>query len=105
MTSARAISFFIFVFVDPGMIPDHPSNCRFTGQKDQEEIRIWLRAADCLLLPTYTEAAPVAVMEAFALRVPISYSFRLRSIHPIQISSELQLQGRLESILLRKSPS
>jgi len=67
---ARQCPTFSFVFVGPGMIPDHPSNCRFTGQKNKEEIRIWLRAADCLLLPTYTEAAPAAVMEAFACGLP-----------------------------------
>jgi glycosyltransferase involved in cell wall biosynthesis len=67
---AKQCPAFSFVFVGPGTIPDHPSNCRFTGQKNKEEIRTWLRAADCLLLPTYTEAAPAAVMEAFACGLP-----------------------------------
>ncbi|PKL65056.1 MAG: hypothetical protein CVV32_05785 [Methanomicrobiales archaeon HGW-Methanomicrobiales-3] len=59
-----------FVFVGPGIVPDHSSNCRFTGQMAKEEIRTWLRAADCLLLPTYTEAVPASVMEAFACGIP-----------------------------------
>jgi len=61
---------FSFVFIGPGTIPDHPSNCRFTGQKNKNEIRTWLHAADCLLLPTYTEAVPAAVMEGFACGLP-----------------------------------
>ncbi|MFA4859299.1 glycosyltransferase family 4 protein [Methanoregula sp.] len=67
---ARMCPDYSFIFVGPGQIPDHPSNCRFTGQKNREEIRTWLTAADCLLLPTYTEAAPAAVMEAFACGLP-----------------------------------
>lgn len=67
---ARQCPAYTFVFVGPGNVPDHPSNCRFTGQKNQDEIRTLLRAADCLLLPTYTEAAPAAVMEAFACGLP-----------------------------------
>jgi glycosyltransferase involved in cell wall biosynthesis len=59
-----------FVFVGPGTLPVHPSNCRFTGERPPHEIRTWLRAADCLLLPTYTEAVPASVMEAFACGIP-----------------------------------
>jgi glycosyltransferase involved in cell wall biosynthesis len=61
---------FLFVFVGPGLVPDHPPNCTFTGQKKPVDIRMWLNAADCLLLPTYTEAVPAAVMEAFACGIP-----------------------------------
>jgi len=67
---ARRSPDYSFIFVGPGNIPDHPPNCTFTGQKNKEEIRTWLNAADCLLLPTYTEAAPAAVMEAFACGIP-----------------------------------
>jgi glycosyltransferase involved in cell wall biosynthesis len=31
---------------------------------------MWMNAADCLLLPTYTESVPTAVMEAFACGIP-----------------------------------
>jgi len=67
---AKQCPAFSFIFVGPGTIPDHPSNCHFTGPKNKDEIRTWLRAADCLLLPTYTEAAPAAVMESFACGLP-----------------------------------
>lgn len=60
----------IFIFVGPGQVPDHPPNCTFTGQKSPRELRTWLNAADCLLLPTYTEAVPAVVMEAFACGIP-----------------------------------
>ncbi len=59
-----------FVFVGPGKIPEHPGNCRFTGVKPPAEVRRWLNAADCLILPTYTEAVPTSVMEAFSCEIP-----------------------------------
>ena len=31
---------------------------------------MWMNAADCLLLPTYTESVPTSVMEAFACGIP-----------------------------------
>jgi glycosyltransferase involved in cell wall biosynthesis len=31
---------------------------------------MWMNAADCLLLPTHTEAVPTSVMEAFACGIP-----------------------------------
>ncbi|MHB8163422.1 MAG: glycosyltransferase family 4 protein [Methanoregula sp.] len=67
---AKICPYFLFVFIGPGLVPEHPPNCTFTGQKNPEEIRMWLNAADCLLLPTYTEAVPAAVMEAFACGIP-----------------------------------
>jgi teichuronic acid biosynthesis glycosyltransferase TuaC len=67
---ARICPDFLFIFVGPGQVPDHPQNCIFTGPKNPGEIRQWLNAADCLLLPTYTEAVPAAVMEAFACGIP-----------------------------------
>jgi teichuronic acid biosynthesis glycosyltransferase TuaC len=59
-----------FVFVGPGKIPEHPRNCIFTGVKNHNDVRTWLNAADCLILPTYTEAVPTSVMEAFACGIP-----------------------------------
>ena len=59
-----------FVFVGPGDIPDHPKNCLFVGSKQPELVRAWYNAADCLLLPTYTEAVPTSVMESFSCEIP-----------------------------------
>ena len=60
----------LFVLTGPGKIPDHPQNCIFTGVQDPSSVRLWLRAADCFVLPTYTEAVPTSVMEAFACGIP-----------------------------------
>lgn len=60
----------MFVFIGPGEIPEHPDNCLFTGAQPPPEIRTWLNAADCFILPTYTDAVPAAVMEAFACGIP-----------------------------------
>jgi glycosyltransferase involved in cell wall biosynthesis len=59
-----------FVFVGPGTIPPHTENCRFVGSVQPESVRDWYNAADCLLLPTYTDAVPTSVMEAFASGIP-----------------------------------
>jgi teichuronic acid biosynthesis glycosyltransferase TuaC len=59
-----------FVFVGPGTIPSHSENCMFVGSVPPESVRDWYNAADCLLLPTYTDAVPTSVMEAFASGIP-----------------------------------
>ncbi len=61
---------FQFIFVGPGTIPTHPKNCLFVGVKPPEELRTWLNAADCLVLPTHTDAVPAVVMEAFSCGIP-----------------------------------
>lgn len=50
--------------------PCHPKICTFVGAKTPQEVRIWLNAADCLVLLTYTEAIPTSVMQAFACGIP-----------------------------------
>jgi teichuronic acid biosynthesis glycosyltransferase TuaC len=62
---------FLFVFIGPGTVPSHPQNCLFTGIKKPDEVRNWLNAADCLLLPSYTEGFPTVIMEAFACGKPV----------------------------------
>ena len=62
---------FRFIFIGPGIIPAHPPNCNFLGPKKPEEVRIWLNASDCLLLPSYTEGFPSVIMEAFACGKPV----------------------------------
>jgi teichuronic acid biosynthesis glycosyltransferase TuaC len=59
-----------FFFIGPGTIPSHPENCTFLGTQTPEIVRMWMNAADCLLLPTYTESVPTSVMEAFACGIP-----------------------------------
>lgn len=61
---------FQFIFVGPGTIPTHPKNCTFVGVKFPEELRMWLNSADCLVLPTHTDAVPAVVMEAFSCGIP-----------------------------------
>jgi len=67
---ARACPDFTFVFLGPGSIPPHTANCQFIGTQLPAMVRLWLNAADCLLLPTYTESVPTAVMEASACGIP-----------------------------------
>lgn len=67
---ARSCPSYTFVFVGPGTVPQHPSNCWFTGAQPQEVVRAWMNAADCLVLPTYTESVPTVVMEASACGIP-----------------------------------
>lgn len=67
---AEACPDYRFVLIGPGKIPAHPENCTFTGVQDPASVRLWLRAADCFVLPTYTEAVPTSVMEAFACGIP-----------------------------------
>jgi len=59
-----------FYFIGPGTVPSHPENCTFLGTQTPELVRMWMNAADCFLLPTYTEAVPTSVMEAFACGIP-----------------------------------
>ncbi len=67
---ARQCPDLLFIFVGPGIIPAHPKNCTFQGRIDRTKVRIWMNAADCLVLPTHTEAVPTSVMEAFACGIP-----------------------------------
>jgi len=61
---------FLFLFVGPGKIPNHPKNCIFPGIIPHQDIGRWMNAADCLVLPTHTEAIPTSVLEAFACGIP-----------------------------------
>jgi teichuronic acid biosynthesis glycosyltransferase TuaC len=68
---ARQCPDLLFIFVGSGMrVPVYPDNCRFVGEKIPEEVRTLMNAADCLVLPTHTEAVPTSVMEAFACGIP-----------------------------------
>lgn len=62
---------FRFIFIGPGNIPPHPENCEFLGSKTPEDVRNWICASDCLLLPSYSEGFPTVIMESFACGVPV----------------------------------
>ena len=68
--AARACPEHLFLFIGPGSPPPHPDNCIFFGAVPHREVRTWMNAADCLVLPTHTEAVPTSVMEAFACGIP-----------------------------------
>jgi glycosyltransferase involved in cell wall biosynthesis len=68
--AARACPQYLFLFIGPGSPPAHPQNCIFSGTIPHHEIRAWMNAADCLVLPTHTEAVPTSVMEAFSCGIP-----------------------------------
>lgn len=67
---ARKCPDLLFIFGGPGPVPVHPDNCTFTGSLSRDNVKIWMNAADCLVLPTYTEAIPSSVMESFSCGVP-----------------------------------
>jgi len=70
LTVAKKCPMIMVAFIGPGEIPEHPDNCLFTGAKPPDAVRTWLNAADCFILPTYTDAVPAVVMEAFACGIP-----------------------------------
>jgi len=45
-------------------------NCMFVGEKNRDEIPMWLNAADIHILPSYTEGLPNAVVEALSCGTP-----------------------------------
>lgn len=47
------------------------NNARFIGQIYGKEKLDYLSAVDCLILPSYTEGAPVVLMEAMAKNLPV----------------------------------
>lgn len=61
---------YYFIFVGPGKIPEHTENCQFIGPVAPSTIREWLNSADCILLPTYTEAVPTTLLESSACGIP-----------------------------------
>lgn len=46
-------------------------NINFIGSKYGNEKILYLAASDCLILPSYTEGAPVVLMEAIAQNLPV----------------------------------
>lgn len=48
-----------------------PSNVRFLGLVDREEMVRWYNAADLLLLPSYEELFPMTILEAMSCHMPV----------------------------------
>lgn len=46
-------------------------NVIFAGRKNAAEVAAWMRAADCLLLPSANEGVPNVILEAFASGLPV----------------------------------
>jgi len=70
VATARELPSVSFIFIGPGTVPDHTPNCRFLPAQPPEVVRTWMNAADCLVLPTYTESVPTVVMESSACGIP-----------------------------------
>lgn len=61
---------YCFIFVGPGEVPEHSDNCKFIGPVPPSQVRIWMNAADCIMLPTYTEAIPTVILESSSCGIP-----------------------------------
>ena len=46
-------------------------NTKFVGRKDATEVARWMRAADCLVLPSVNEGVPNVILESFASGLPV----------------------------------
>ena len=60
-----------FVLAGPGKIPPHPPNCIFTGPVDPSRVPLLMNAADCLILPSYSEGLGLVLAESLACGVPV----------------------------------
>jgi glycosyltransferase involved in cell wall biosynthesis len=46
-------------------------NVKFVGRQPSAEVARWMRAADCLILPSVNEGVPNVILEAFASGLPV----------------------------------
>jgi teichuronic acid biosynthesis glycosyltransferase TuaC len=46
-------------------------NVKFVGRQASAEVARWMRAADCLILPSVNEGVPNVILEAFASGLPV----------------------------------
>lgn len=46
-------------------------NAKFVGRQDSVQVARWMRAADCLILPSENEGVPNVILEAFASGLPV----------------------------------
>ena len=71
LLEARSSEFDI-LFAGPGKVPDScPSNVRFLGAVDRDQIAAWYQASDVFVLPALGEIFPLAMQEAMACGLPI----------------------------------
>ena len=71
LLGARSTEFEI-LFAGPGKVPEPcPSNVRFLGAVDRDEIAAWYQASDLFVLPVLGELFPLAMQEAMACGLPI----------------------------------
>ncbi|MCQ1538453.1 glycosyltransferase family 4 protein [Methanocalculus taiwanensis] len=69
--AAKALPEDVFIFAGAGILPVHPENCIDIGEVEPEKIPILINAANCLVLPSYTEGLPTVLMEALSCAVPV----------------------------------
>lgn len=61
----------LFLICGPGEIPQHTDNCFFTGEILHEKVIEYICAADCFILPSYSEGLPNVLMESLSCKTPV----------------------------------
>jgi glycosyltransferase involved in cell wall biosynthesis len=60
-----------FYFIGRGHLKTNLRNCVILGEKNHEELPLWMSAADVLVLPSYAEGTPSVLLEALSCEIPV----------------------------------
>lgn len=61
----------LFFFIGRGHLETNLRNCVILGEKNHEELPLWMSAADVLVLPSDAEGTPSVLLEALSCETPV----------------------------------